>query len=577
MRRLGLGWKGRLAVLAAASALGLIGTVGTALEANAGLVPTADLSLIQTGTPDPVGPGGKLTYTISVTNAGPDSASAVVVTDVVPGSTTIVSLTAPAGWTCVSPASGGTGTVTCSCITLQALAAPQVFTLVVKVNPGTSEGTTITNTAAVTSATIDANPANNSATLTTLVKTPLADLFLTKADDPDPVIAGKDLTYTLSIANAGPNGAQDVWVSDQIPANTTFVSLGQTNGPAFSCSVPPVGGGGTVSCSNATFGSGATATFRLVVNVNTTDGTLIRNTFTVGSSTSDPNPGNNSDTETTQVKTEADLSVTKADAPDPVAAGDNLTYTITLANPGPNDAQNVSVSDPIPANTSFVSLAQNGGPAFTCSTPAVGGTGTVTCSIATLVSGATASFALVVKVNVNTPDGTVLSNTVTVTSTTTDPVPGNNSDTETTKVNAAPAPSADLSATKADDVDPVAAGANLTYTLTISNAGPSSAQTVSLSDTLPANTTFVSLAQNSGPIFTCSTPSGGGTGTVTCSTATLTAGTSAAFSLVVNVNANTPDGTVLSNTVTVTSSTADPVPGNNSATETTQVQSVPGG
>src|SRR2546430_14705048 len=124
MRRLGLGWKGRLAVLAAASALGLIGTVGTALEANAGLVPTADLSLIQTGTPDPVGPGGKLTYTISVTNAGPDSASAVVVTDAVPGSTTIVSLTAPADWTSVIRASGGHGSATCCFLHNHAMLAP---------------------------------------------------------------------------------------------------------------------------------------------------------------------------------------------------------------------------------------------------------------------------------------------------------------------------------------------------------------------------------------------------------------------------------------------------------------------
>src|SRR5207302_24893 len=191
MRRGGFGWKSRLAVLAAASALGLIGAVGTALEANAGLIANADLSIVQTGTPDPVGPGGKLTYTISVTN--------------------------------------------------------------------------------------DANPANNSATLTTMVKTPLADLFATTADDPDPVIASKDLTYTLTIVNSGPNGAQDVWVSDQIPAKTTFVSLAQTNGPTFSCSTPAVSGTGTVSCSSSTFASGATATFRLVVNVNanTTAGTLI--------------------------------------------------------------------------------------------------------------------------------------------------------------------------------------------------------------------------------------------------------------------------------------------------------------
>jgi len=267
-----------------------------------------------------------------------------------------------------------------------------------------------------------------------------ADLSVTKADDPDPVSPGANLAYILTIANAGPNGAQGVWVSDDIPANTTFISLAQNSGPVFNCSTPSVGGTGTVGCSAGSLAAGATATFTLVVNVNanTASGTTIKNTVTVASSTSDPCPGNNSDTEKTEVKTAADLSATKADDVDPVTAGNNLTYTLVVNNPGPSDAQSVLVSDPIPANTTFVSLAQNGGPAFTCSTPAVGGTGTVNCSIATLPAGMSVTFTLIVKVDATTADGTVLSNTVTVTSSTADPVPGNNSATATTTVQSVP-------------------------------------------------------------------------------------------------------------------------------------------
>ncbi|TMC76013.1 MAG: DUF11 domain-containing protein [Chloroflexi bacterium] len=537
----------------------------------------ADLSVTKADDPDPVSPGANLAYILTIANAGPNGAQGVWVSDDIPANTTFISLAQNSGpvFNCSTPPVGGTGTVGCSAGSLAA-GAMSTFTLVVNVNANTPDGTLICNTVTVGSSTSDPNPDNNSDTEKTEVKTE-ADLSVTKADDPDPVIAGNDLTYTLIVNNAGPSDAQNVAVSDEIPANSTFVSLAQTNGPVFNCSTPSVGGTGTVGCSAGSLAAGATATFTLVVNVNanTASGTTIKNTVTVASSTSDPCPGNNSDTEKTEVKTAADLSATKADDVDPVTAGNNLTYTLIVNNPGPSDAQTVSISDPIPANTTFVSLAQNGGPPFTCSTPAVGGTGSVTCNIATLAAGATASFALVVKVDANTPDGTVLSNTVTVTSTTTDPVPGNNSATETTKVKNVPAPSADLSVTKADDVDPVTAGNNLTYTLVVNNPGPSDAQSVLVSDPIPANTTFVSLAQNGGPAFTCSTPAVGGTGTVNCSIATLPAGMSVTFTLIVKVDATTADGTVLSNTVTVTSTTTDPVPGNNSATETTKVKNVP--
>ena len=566
MRRGGFGWKSRLAILAAASALAL---VGIPLEANAGLVQAADLAITKSASPGLINPGGNLTYTIKVTNGGPDSALSVVLSDAIPVSTTFVSLASPAGWTCVTPAPGGVGTITCSIATLAAWGAPQVFTLVVKVNPGTADETTVSNTAAVASATADANQANNTATATTRVKTFIADLSATKADYPDPVNPATNLTYTLTIANAGPTLAQNVRVSDDIPANTTFVSLAQNSGPAFTCSTPPVGGTGTVGCSIATFGSSATARFTLVVKVSedASNGMFIRNTVTVASSTSDPNPQNNSDTAKTEVKELADLSAAKADSPDPVIAGNDLSYTLTIANDGPNDAQSVWVSDEIPANTTFVSLTQTSGPTFSCSTPAVGDAGTVGCSIGTFPVYATATFTLVVRVNASTPDGTFICNTVSVESATSDPNKDNNSDHAKTEVKN----SADLSVTKAADVDTVTAGNDLTYTLIVNNAGPSDAQNVAVSDAIPANTTFVSLAQNSGPPFTCGAPPVGGTGSISCSIPTLAAWVTASFTLVVNVNANTPDGSVITNAVTVTSDTNDPCPGNNSDTVTTKV------
>ncbi len=124
----------------------------------------------------------------------------------------------------------------------------------------------------------------------------------------------------------------------------------------------------------------------------------------------------------------ADLSVTKVDTPDPITVGNNLTYTITVANAGPSNAASVSLSDTLPAGTTFVSLSSPGG--WSCTTPAVGAGGTVSCSIASLGVGS-AVFTLTLQVGAV---ATELSNTATVSSTTPDGNGGNESATATTAV-----------------------------------------------------------------------------------------------------------------------------------------------
>src|SRR5207248_2945135 len=119
--------------------------------------------------------------------------------------------------------------------------------------------------------------------------------------------------------------------------------------------------------------------------------------------------------------------------------------------------------------------------------------------IATLAAGASASFAVVAHVSPSVPEGALLSNTATATSSTTDPDPSNNSGTASTLVHAR----ADLAVTKAGPAETIAGDpANLTYTITLTNNGPSDAQAVVLSDLLPAGEAFVSQAQTSGPSFT---------------------------------------------------------------------------
>jgi uncharacterized repeat protein (TIGR01451 family) len=385
---------------------------------------------------------------------------------------------------------------------------------------------------------------------------PEADLSLTKTASAGPVLPGNDITYTITVANAGPDAAQAVAMTDDVPLNTTFVSDAQTSGSPFTLTNPAVGGTGTITGTIATLANGASATFTVVVEVPPTapDATIITNTADVFSTvTSDPNLANNTQTVTTDVAAEADLSLTKTASAGPVLPGDDITYTITVANAGPAPAQAVAMTDDVPLNTTFVSDAQTSGPPFTLTNPAVGGTGAITGTIATLANGASATFTVIVMVLPITPDGTMITNTADVLSTVThDPNLANNTQTVTTHVGT----NADVTVTKTAAAGPVLAGNDITYTITVVNTGPSGAQTVALTDPLPADTTFVSDTQTTGLPFTMTGPAVGGTGTISDTIATLPLGDSASFTVVVLVSPSTPDLTAITNTATVTSTTS---------------------
>ena len=527
---------------------------------------SADLEITKTDSPDPVTAGGNLTYTITVTNHGPSESQDLDISDATPTGTTFVSLTVPADWVRTdSVAVGGTGTITAHTTELHAGNSRQ-FTLVVNVNANVASGSTIENSVTVTSSsTSDPDSSNDTGRASTTVGTK-ADLEVTKTDLPDPVAAGANLTYTITVTNHGPSDAQSVSMSDTVPAGTTFVSVTTPAGWTRTDSVP-AGGTGTITFTKATLAAGASPTFTLVVHVSagTTSGTTITNNATASSTTTDPGVFSNTGTATTGVSTSADLEVTKTDLPDPVTAGANLTYTVTITNHGPSDAQSIGLSDTLPAGTTFVSTTTPAGWTRTDSVP-VGGTGTLTFTKTTLTNGTSSVFTIVVHVNANVASGTTITNNAVGSTTTTDPGGFSNTGTATTNVQTR----ADLEVTKTDSPDPVTAGSNLTYTITLTNHGPSDAQTVQVSDTLPAGTTFVSLSAPGG--WSCTTPAVGSGGTVTCSISTLSAGAAPVFTLVVNVGAGVADNTVLSNSATATSATTDPNPGNETGTATTTVK-----
>lgn len=293
-----------------------------------------------------------------------------------------------------------------------------------------------------------------------------ADLSITKTDGVTTATPGGSVTYTITASNAGPDAAAAT-VADTFPASLT-------------CTWTCVGaGGGTCTASGSgnindtvNLPAGASTTYTASCTISASATGTLSNTATVTATTAgltDPTPGNNSATDTDALGASADLAVTITDTPDPVTAGAQITYTINASNAGPSNAATVAMSVSVPANTTFVSLTAPGG--WACTTPAVGGTGVVNCSLASLANAASASFTLVVAV-APAFSGSI-SATASLTTATTDPVPGNNSQTTTTAVNALTFPVTAVASGGGGTIScasPVVSGSTTTCTLT-PNAG----------------------------------------------------------------------------------------------------------
>jgi uncharacterized repeat protein (TIGR01451 family) len=543
---------------------------------------SADLAVTNVGTPNLVLAGSNITYTQVVTNNGPLDAVNAVFTEQIPTNTTFQSLTFPAGWLCSTPAVNATGTITCTNPDVAKLAAG-TFKLAVQVNGSTAWGTQIVDVADVTSGTSDPILSNNSAIATNSVTlSTMADDAITNTPSSTSVAAGSNITYTQIVTNNGPAASPNTTVTENLPANTTFVSA--TGPTGWVCSLITTTTPNTINCSETTapaLPSGNTATITVVVTVTagTANGTIITNTASVVSGVEDPNTGNNNATANVTVAsaTQSDLSVTSTASPNPVTDGNNISYAQIVTNNGPaaTTTNNAIFTDTIPTNTTFVSLTVPTG--WNCGTlPAVGATGTITCknTTASFAANATASFPLVVNVNQGVSPGTPASPTTIVNtaninipcSATTDPICTNN--TAQTKVYIASGTEADVAIAKTASPEPVSQGTNLTYTLQVTNNGPAVAQGVTVSDNpLPAEVSYVSVSTTQGScIYTAATTS------VSCNLGSISVG--GLVIVTINATANTfSSSTQSTNTATVSATTTDPNSTNNSSSSISTILS----
>jgi uncharacterized repeat protein (TIGR01451 family) len=256
-------------ITATASAAGVFvdqpGVAGTTFDSNyvdnfskntitvnpGGSGPTADLGVTETASPSPT-VGSKLTYTVTVTNYGPNTATNATVNDFLPTGVTLVSAT---------PSQGASPTIGNGFLSdnLGSIASGSTATLIVVVTP-TATGS-ITNAANVSGNQYDANKSNNSTSINTTVTAaiPSIDLVLAQSVYPQLGVVGQSQIFTMTVVNHGPDAATNVTLIDSLPAGATFVNAAPSQGGYASLV------NGVITDDLGTIAAGASATLTVVV------------------------------------------------------------------------------------------------------------------------------------------------------------------------------------------------------------------------------------------------------------------------------------------------------------------------
>src|SRR4051794_371557 len=239
--------------------IALLGVFALALPASASAA-SPNLRTTISDSPDPVGAGNEISYTIHVKNTGTTAAQNVALKAAPPAGTQFVSFQGAPGWALAGPDSAGTITSTTSSF---AAGATADFFMVVTVNASAASGTTIKGSASVSSNPADPFPRDNTGSATTTVQR--AALTVTDDDTPDPVAPGHDITYNIGLVDTGKAGAENVGIADALPPGTTYVSASAPAG--WQINAPPVGGTGTVSFFKSTTPPQFSLNFSITVHV----------------------------------------------------------------------------------------------------------------------------------------------------------------------------------------------------------------------------------------------------------------------------------------------------------------------
>jgi uncharacterized repeat protein (TIGR01451 family) len=497
-----------------------VATATTAVQAQ------ADLGITKSVLNDELCLGADNLYEIEVTNDGPSDAQDVYVTDV---------LTDALVYAGGSPQCYYDGAVRCG---LERLPAGDSHSFLVNVSlaPDVVGGTWIANTAAVTSATTDPNPTNDTspeAWFTTVpCLLPEADLSIVKTVLPAQVPPGGLVTYALTVTNAGPLAATSVQLLETIPADTELVSIVADN-PDFAyefCTPAGICYLGTIQ-PESTIAS-VTAVLRVD---EACEAPSITNIASALGSQADYHPDDNLDWAEVAVVPAADLALDKGATPT-ANVGGLISYTLAVGNLGPQAAAGVLVTDTLPTGVTLASVDAGCAPAGSA----------VVCAAPLLEAGQALTFTLAVTVNVDVEPGTSLENAAIAGSSATDPDPSNNADTAATSV---------LGRTDLvlDKTGPewVLPNGTVTYTIVATNNGPSMARSVNVEDDLPEGIDLISatVQRTGGDLAPCDG--------LVCQVGDMAVGEVVIVIVVGQVHGDLPAELVLTNSATVFSDTPE--------------------
>jgi len=386
-----------------------------------------------------------------------------------------------------------------------------------------------------------------------------ADLSITKDDGQAAAVPGSSVVYSVTASNFGPEDALGAAVADTFPA-ALFCTWTCTPSASATCTAGPVTGdiNDTVDLP-----AGSSVTYTAVCSIDPGATGTLSNTAAVTepAGVTDPDPSNNSATDVDILTPVSNLATTKTDGQTTAVPGGSVTYAITASNLGPSEALGATVVDVFPAAL-FCTWICTPLASATCTAGPV--TGDINDTVA-LPAGSSVTYTAVCSID---PGATgTFSNTATVTEPpgVTDPDPSNNSATDIDSL----APASDLATTKTDGQTTANPGQTITYTIEITQAGPSDAPGSTVTDTFPAALTGVTWACAASAGSTCTSAGAGSVddladilagGTVTY---TATGTIDPAF---LGVLSNTADAQPALGVV-------DTNPANNSATDTTTVAS----
>ena len=537
----------------------------------------ADMAINKSVLPIPVVAEQPVTFTLSVTNNGPMSSDAVVVTDTLPANYTAISASG-SGWTCNVVGQ----TVTCDADASLAQGSAPAITINATAPSNANipaAGTSHSNTASLVSSTQDPIPENDSKTINYNIGRYHADLSITKSKTPNPVAQGSTMSSSIRVKNNGPRNATNIIkVEDTLAAGESYSSASPGTGTGWTCSYNQANDttGGIVTCTHAGPLALNAQTPVLTIPTKAVATGAMQNTACTSTSAGqapnefDFNAANDCVTAggTTSTSGTADLDLLKV--VQDLAPGNNdgtlqddentLTYTLTVTNRNDTgdtgaDATNVVLSDPIPM---YAPSNPNYGVTAITATPSQGAAcsigATITCNLGTIINGASANVVITVARPIK--DGPWTNTATAFSQNVGDPNRANNTASASITIE----PVADVAVESKVQSGPIKAGVEATYIISFKNRGVSKADNIEIVDTFTnlngMTYTFISASSTlSGSVCTHDVP----TRKVTCTGGSLNSGESK--SLTVKIRPDYGTSLIyplnLENTATITTSTLE--------------------